>query len=243
MTAASERAFSLPRPSVCVPTTCLSGGIEAFAVADPGASLRVGIFAGIHGDKPATAIAAAQLVEDLASDAGLLAGYDITIVPACNPAGLARGTREAACGRDLNREFWRDSNAPEVRALEGLLVSRHWDGIINLHADDTSAGCYGFVQGWELTSGVLEPALAAAARVLPRNLDRSIDNFQANRGIITRGYPGVLSAPPSQRPRPFEIVFETPGGAPLMEQAAAHRIAVRTMLAAYRELISHAQGI
>ncbi len=40
--------------------------------------------------------------------------------------------------------------------------------------------------------------------------DKSIDNFEANNGIIEQGYEGILSAPAEQHPKPFEIVFETP---------------------------------
>ncbi len=70
------------------------------------------------------------------------------------------------------------------------------------------------MKGHALTRHVLEPALEAAGRVLPRNFDKSIDNFEANNGIIEQGYDGILTAPPEQKPKPFEVVFETPHHAP-----------------------------
>ena len=71
----------------------------------------------------------------------------------------------------------------------------------------------------------------------------SIDGFPAERGIIRAGYPGVLSAPPEQRPRALEIVFETPGLAPLPLRIDAAVIAVRSILTKYRQLLAHGPGI
>lgn len=221
----------------------VGGGLRAFRLAAPDPQLRVGLFAGLHGDEPAGSHALTQLLLELSRDPRALSGYELVILPVCNPSGFARGTRGSASGRDLNREFWRGSSEPEVVAIENLLRRHRWDGIIDLHADDTSHGCYGFVKGSELTRHVLEPALAAAESFLPRNYDRSIDSFEASHGIITQGYPGVLGAPPEHRPRPFEIVFETPQRAALTAQIAAHLAAVRTMLDAYRSMISHAQNL
>jgi predicted deacylase len=221
----------------------IGGGLRAFRLTAPDPSLRVGLFAGIHGDETAGSHALTEVLLEMAREPMALTGYDLVVVPVCNPTGFLRGTRESATGHDLNREFWRHSEQPEVLALEALLRRYHWDGLISLHADDTSSGCYGFVKGWELTRHVLEPALMAAEKFLPRNYDRSIDNFDANHGIITQGYPGVLGAPPEHRPRPFEIVFETPQRASFSEQIEAHRSAVRTMLDAYRGMISHAQNL
>src|SRR2546425_6402839 len=58
----------------------------------------------------------------------------------------------------------------------------------------------------------------AAELILPRNQNDIIDGFNARHGIIREGYQGVLSAPPSVRPRPFEIILETPKAAPRYQQ-------------------------
>ena len=112
-----------------------------------------------------------------------------------------------------------------------------------MHSDDTSEGLYGFVKGHELTRHVLEPALEAAGHILQRNFDKSIDNFEANNGIIEQGYDGILTAPPEQKPRPFEIVFETPHHAPFDRQVEAHIVAVQTILDRFKVMISEAQDI
>lgn len=221
--------------------------IPRFLFAGPGSSgasfLRLGVFGGLHGDEESTVLGALAFLEKLQAEPELARGYELFVYPVCNPTGYADDTRWSRSGVDLNRQFWRDSGEPEVVLLERQLVNLAFDGIVALHADDTSSGLYGFVKGHALTRHVLEPALARASAVLPRNFDKSIDNFQANQGIIESGYPGVLSAPPAQHPRPLEIVFETPQHAPVDRQVEAHVLALEEILLRFRATISEAQSI
>jgi protein MpaA len=205
--------------------------------------LRVGVFAGIHGDEESGVLAALELLERLADNPELARGYELFVYPVINPSGYIENSRWSRRGRDLNREFWQGSEEAEVQVLERQLARLRFDGLIALHSDDTSEGLYGFVKGHELTRHVLEPALEAAGRILPRNFDRSIDNFEANNGIIELGYPGILSAPPQQNPKPFEVVFETPHLAELSRQVEAHVTAVLTILDRFKVLISEGQNI
>lgn len=205
--------------------------------------LRVGIFAGIHGDEESGVLAALKYLEMLHADPERVRGYELFVYPVCNPGGFIDGTRWSRNGMDLNREFWKGSAEIEVKTLEGQLSRLKFDGIIALHCDDTSEGLYGFVKGHELTRHVLEPALEAAGKILPRNFDKSIDNFEANDGIIEQGYEGILTAPPEQKQRPFEVVFETPHHAPLDLQIEAHTVAIQTILDKFKVLISEGQNI
>lgn len=205
--------------------------------------LRVGIFAGIHGDEESGVLAAVELLERLHENPEPARGYELFVYPVCNPEGYVDNTRWSRGGLDLNREFWKDSEEAGVRTLERQLGKLRFDGLIALHSDDTSEGLYGFVKGHELTSYVLEPALEEAGRILPRNFDKSIDNFEANNGIIERGYEGILTAPPDQSPKPFEIVFETPQLAPLQDQIEAHVVAILAILDRFKVLISEGQNI
>lgn len=112
-----------------------------------------------------------------------------------------------------------------------------------MHSDDTTHGLYGFVRGATLTRHLLEPALRAAEELLPRNRDEIIDGFNAHNGIIHQGYSGILSAPPKVRPKPFEIVLETPKRAPVYLQERAFVVALITILAEYRKLIAYAANL
>jgi murein peptide amidase A len=206
--------------------------------------LRIGIFAGIHGDETAGILATLHLLDELRRQPELATGYEIFVYPVCNPSGYEDGTRWSRSGKDLNREFWKGSRQPEVRQLEEELKGLHFHGIISLHSDDTSDGIYGFARGSSLTRHVLEPALAAASVELPINHGPVIDNFESENGIIERRcYQGILGAPPEAHPRPFEIVFETPQLADHDKQIRSHVLALKSILAHYRTLISVAQNI
>ena len=131
--------------------------------------IRVGIFAGIHGDEPEGVRAVVQFIKLLEAKPELAAGYYLSFYPVCNPTGFEDGTRHSRSGKDLNREFWGNSNEPEVRLLQAELISRSFNGIISLHTDDTSDGFYGIVRGATLTKHLIEPALQAAGKFLPRD--------------------------------------------------------------------------
>ncbi len=223
------------------PQSC---SLPRFTVRGPNSSdpIRIGIFAAIHGDEPAGALAAAEFLAETARQPELIENFLLRIYPLCNPTGFEDNTRQSRRGKDLNREFWKSSTEPEVEILEHELRTQHFHGIIQLHADDTSDGLYGFVRGHTLTENLLRPALAEAGRILPRNVNATIDGFAARDGIIYSGYEGILAAPMQSEP-PFEIIFETPHHAPMDLQVQALVVAVRTILSEYRRLISFAANI
>lgn len=224
------RAYNLPRYIFLGP----HGG---------GDIIRIGIFATIHGDEPEGALALTRLVAELEKNPELAKGYCLFLYPVCNPTGFEDGTRHARSGKDLNREFWRNSAEPEVRVLETEIWTHAFDGIITLHSDDTSHGVYGYVAGAILSENLLEPALREAERFLPRNEWKQIDGFEAQNGIITQCYDGVLRAPRKMRQPPFEVTLETPQKAPLHRQVEAFSVALQTILIEYRYLMAVAQNI
>jgi protein MpaA len=224
------RSYSMPRYLFLGP----KGGGEI---------IRIGIFATIHGDEPEGALALTRFVAALEKNPELAKGYCLFIYPVCNPTGFEDSTRHARSGRDLNREFWLDSNEPEVRLLETEIWTHAYDGIITLHTDDTSDGLYGYVAGAILSENLLEPALREAEQFLPRNKQATIDGFEANNGVISQCFNGVLRAPKNMTRPPFEITLETPQKAPLHRQVEAFSVALQTILVEYRYLMAIAQNI
>ena len=224
------RAHDLPRYLFLGP----AGGAEP---------LRIGIFAGVHGDEPASSFALLRFVRLLEANPQIARGYCLFLYPVCNPTGFEDNTRHNRNGKDLNREFWRNSRQPEIRLLESELSAYDFQGIISLHTDDTSHGVYGYAHGAVITRHLLEPALAAAGELLPVNQDGVIDGFRARDGIIRASYEGVLRAPPVVKPRPFEVILETPHQAPQTLQEAALAVALRTILDEYRQFIAYAQNL
>jgi hypothetical protein len=205
--------------------------------------LRIGIFAGVHGDEPEGVHALVRFIQLLEARPELATGYYLSFYPVCNPSGFEDGTRLSRAGRDLNREFWKGSAEPEVRLLEAELQSRSFQGLISLHTDDTSDGFYGYARGAMLTKYLIEPALLAAEKYLPRNQHAVIDGFSACRGIIRRSYDGILTAPPRVRPRPFEIILETPAAPPVFLKELAFVAALQTILVEYNKFIAYAQNL
>lgn len=207
-----------------------------------GDPIRLGIFAGIHGDEPEGTQALVEFVRRLEARPELARGYVLFLYPVNNPTGFEDGTRHSRSGPDLNREFWKGSKEPEVQLLEAELTAHALDGIIALHTDDTSDGVYGFASGSTLTEHLLEPALQAAAWVLPRNQSEVIDGFKARNSIIREGYEGVLGAHPEIRPRPFEIILEIPRSPVFLKQAALV-VALQSILLEYRKFIAYAPNL
>ena len=205
--------------------------------------IRIGIFAGIHGDEPEGVHALIQFIKLLEAKPELATGYYLSFYPVCNPTGFEDGTRFSRRGKDLNREFWRNSAEPEVRLLQAELISRSFQGLIALHTDDTSAGFYGFAHGATLTKSLIEPALAAAEQFLPRDERPVIDGFYARNGVIRDRYEGILNAPPKVRPRPFEIILETPATPPEYLKELAFAAALQSILLEYSKFIAYAPNL
>ena len=205
--------------------------------------LRIGIFAGVHGDEPEGIHALVRFLELLENDPEIARGFVVFAYPICNPTGVEDRTRHARSGKDLNREFWRNSSEPEVRLLEEELRTRWFDGIITLHTDDTSDGFYGFAQGATFSRNLIEPALEAASEYLPLNDREIIDGFPACNAVIHTCYEGVLSPPPQARPQPFDIILETPQSGPAYLKEMALLAAMRTILVRYREMMAYAPNL
>jgi hypothetical protein len=53
----------------------------------------------------------------------------------------------------------------------------------------------------------------------------------------------VLAAPSGQRPRPFDLIFETPAREPLERQVEAAVTALDTILDEYRVFLAYAQNL
>jgi len=221
-------------------------GLPRFMFVGPPAGhdrIRVGFFAGLHGDEPAGCATLVRFLAELAEAPARAAGYDLVVYPVCNPTGYEDGTRANRAGLDLNREFWRSSTQPEVRILEAELRTHRFHGIVTLHADDTCDGLYGYAHGRLLNESLLQPALRAAERVLPRDSRSRIDGFAAKEGLICDCFPGVLAGPPDQRPQPFDVIFETPARAPFEKQMTAGVLALDAIIAEYRQFLSYAQDL
>lgn len=206
--------------------------------------VRIGIFAAIHGDEPETAYAALEFLRRLLQEPERARGYQIYVYPVCNPTGLQQATRHSQTGKDLNREFWKGSQEPEVYYLERELGVLLFQGVIALHADDTTSGVYAYVRGATLTEALARPALEAAEAFLPRANAGIIDGFRAKDALIhEQCFDGVLSNPAELKPAPFELIFETPQEEPAELQVQAAVAALDRILLEYRPFLAFGQNL
>src|SRR6266481_1054475 len=91
--------------------------------------IRIGLFAAIHGDEPAGALALVQFLLDLSADPETAENFLLQVYPICNPTGFEDNTRFSRRGRDLNREFWNNSKEPEVQLLQREIYHHAFHGM------------------------------------------------------------------------------------------------------------------
>ena len=225
-------------------------GIPRFLWSGPaggGDTFRLGLFATLNGDEPEGAIALNRFISALEQAPELARGYSLFIYPLCNPTGFEDNTRLSRTGHALNRLFWTESEALEVRFLESEIWMQAFHGIINLRSDAESAGVYGFASGAVISHALLNPALQAAEKYLPRNYQREIEGIPARRGMvyadIYNAARGALRAVPGLENPPFEITLATPRSAVVPLQVEALNAALLAILDEFRALQAYAQSI
>jgi protein MpaA len=124
-----------------------------------GALLVVG---GVHGDEPASVDAVMDLAHAL--EAGVAAEMAVLVLPALNPDGLARGTKNSAHDVDLNRNFpaanFSPAHAagyfpgaaplsePETRALAELVDREAVAAVVAVHAPFACVNYDGPAAAW-----------------------------------------------------------------------------------------------
>ena len=129
------------------------------------------VVGGVHGDEPASVDAVTELVEALA--AGAPAGGPVLLLPALNPDGLARGSKNSARDVDLNRNFPAANfsaahapgyfpgtaplSEPETRALAQLVEREPVAAVVAVHAPFACVNYDGPAVAWAA-------AVAAACR-------------------------------------------------------------------------------
>jgi protein MpaA len=105
-----------------------------------GDPIRIGFFAGIHGDEQAGSYAILELARTLVRNPYLAEGYHLYFYPICNPGGFDARSRYSPSGKDLNREFWKRSAEPEVQVLEREILEHAFHGLVSFHCDQVIDG-------------------------------------------------------------------------------------------------------
>jgi hypothetical protein len=193
--------------------------------------IRIGIFATLGGDEPEGAHALVRFLRILEANAEAATGYCLFIYPVCNPAGFEDGTSHPRRGKELNGGFWNDASQPETRLLQTEILFHSFHGGIVLRASSAINGFHGIARGATLTRHLVEPALQAAEQFLPLH------------NGVERQEECILTAPPKVRPRPFEIVLQSPKDSPVFLAECAFVAALHAILVEYRKFIAYARNL
>lgn len=226
--AAQEKGFSKEEITPSIP-----------AYSRRGTGPLVLLSAGIHGDEPASPLAALEFLSSNPSP-----DFSWLLTPLLNPTGLAAGTRENHEGLDLNRDYHQPQSS-EVQAHCAWLERQATpDLFIALHEDYDATGFYFYeIQTGghpSLHSQIFEkirPHLPIEPGPLIDGRESSgegwffrddlpaLSEFVAQEG----GYPEALFL--AQKGCPLSLTFETPThAAPLKTRISAHLAAISASL-------------
>jgi murein peptide amidase A len=187
----------------------LAGGelfqIPRFAFIGPaggGDTIRLGIFAAIHGDETEGTEAIVEFLERLEKQPRFAKGYHLYVYPVCNPTGFLAQTRHNSSGEDLSRHFWQGSSQPEVYYLERELGVLRFQGVVSLQVKNQSEKFFLQANSEILNRDVIHPAIEAAQR----RPSATILKAEVNNNLAGN----FLTAGDELDPVPFELQFGIP---------------------------------
>lgn len=106
-----------------------------------GATKRLCVFAGVHGNEATAVEAAVRFAEQLGRTPGLYPGINVSIVPLVNPWGWARNLRHNGANRDISRSFL-STPSTEAELIKPLLAKEPCDMLVDLHGDRANGPFY-----------------------------------------------------------------------------------------------------
>jgi predicted deacylase len=143
-------------------------------------STRIYLSAGIHGDEPASPLAALRLLRENQWPPNA----ELWFCPCLNPMGFVLNRRENDKGKDLNRDY-RHLETTEVRAHVAWLQRQpQFDLCLCLHEDWESHGFYVYELNPENQPSLAESMVARIAEVCPIDPSEIIEDRPARGGII-----------------------------------------------------------
>lgn len=143
-------------------------------------SPRIYISGGIHGDEPATPLAALRLVNENCWPEEA----ELFLVPCLNPRGYLTNRRENPQGLDLNRDYLH-LRSEEIRAHTTWLAQQpSFDLCLCLHEDWESNGFYLYEQNPDNRPSLAEGIIQNVEKVCPVDYSDIIEGREAHNGII-----------------------------------------------------------
>ena len=154
--------------------------IPAYRKASGTGQKHIYISAGIHGDEPASPLAALKLFQDNKWPDHL----NVWLIPCLNPMGIAHNRRGNEDGIDLNRDY-RSLSTAMVRAHTTWLDARpRFTVAVCLHEDWESNGFYLYELNPDLQLSMSDTVIREVSRVCPVDLSPVIEGRNAQNGVI-----------------------------------------------------------
>jgi len=208
-----------------------------------GDTIRLGVFAGLHGDDPEGAEALVELLQELETAPQVARGFHIYAYPICNPIGFAARTRSNAAGDDLAGQFWSGSSQPEVYYLERELGVLRFHGVISLQTQNHSGGFLVDTKSAILNRALAQPAIQATQRFLPGSILKTESDTGSLHALPNAAMPDFLTITDELDPSPFELHIGIPKHAPQPSQIHGTVGALKSILDSYRSLLSIGQNL
>jgi murein peptide amidase A len=202
------------------------------ATIPPSKPVNIYISAGIHGDEPATSLAAKQL---LLENRWPVAA-NLWMCPCLNPTGFMANRRENHHGTDLNRQYLQPQAQEIVAHISWLQSQPSMDLCLCLHEDWESHGFYLYELNPDGAPSVSERILHDVSRVCPIDCSESIEGRPAKNGLIL---PTLDIRTRLQWPEALFLImhktrlcytFEAPSDFPLLSRVEALVVAVRSAI-------------
>ncbi len=200
-----------------------------------GGSRKVFISAGIHGDEPGGVETICRFIETQFY-VSFLSKWTFQIIPCINPSGYENNKRENFENEDLNRCFNKKDPPQEVKFVQNL-INDSIELDLELHEDVDSPGYYLYQKVKKQNLLPLgKEILRNVKRIMPINVNSSIDGSEAVEGIIT----------PKDDPQKMEwwpmaiyshiqncagvFTLESSSHFPMEQRVEAHLMAIETAL-------------
>lgn len=141
---------------------------------------RIYISAGIHGDEPASPLAALKLLQENRWPENV----EVWLCPCLNPVGFTLNTRANMRGIDLNRGYLNPVAGEITAHISWLQRQPQFDLCVLLHEDWESQGFYLYEQNPDARPSYAEKMIEAVEKVCPIDLSETIEGRPAKGGIL-----------------------------------------------------------
>jgi hypothetical protein len=208
-----------------------------------GETIRLGIFAGFHGDEPESADALVEFLQELEGAPHLARGFHIYAYPLCNPTGCVARTRHNGGAEDLTTQFWRRSSQPEVYYLERELGVHRFHGVISATTKNLTGGFLVQTSSAVLSPVLTPPAIEASQRFLPEYILKGEPPNDLPEALPDDPPEDFLTVTDELNPAPFELHIGIPKSAPPPSQIHGTVGALKSILDSYRSVMSIGQNL